>query len=102
MSILLERCGENEGQISMGIMPLLLLPMKQHASRIIKPKLKRGSVAPCRELWTTVTLLRKSESKTKQNITKPKTSSPVHDGMKPGFNVHFCLESQKSNKCQAF
>lgn len=98
MSILLEKCEENEGQISMGMMPLLPLPMKQHASRIIKPKSKSGSVASGRELWTTVTLLRKSESKPKQNITKPKTSSPVHDGMKPGFNVHFCLESQKSNK----
>lgn len=25
----------------------------------------------------------------------------MHDGMKPGISMLFCLESQKSNKCQA-
>lgn len=26
----------------------------------------------------------------------------MHDGMKPGFGVLFCLESQKSTECEAF
>lgn len=79
---------------------LLLLPMKQHATQMRKHMSKCSFVASGKEQWTTVMLLRKSERKLKQNKTK--TSSPVHDGMKPAFNVLFCLESQKSNKCQAF
>lgn len=42
---------------------LLLLPIKQHASQLRKPKPKSSSVAPGRELCTTVKLLRKSERK---------------------------------------
>jgi len=66
---------------------LLLLPMKQHLSQIRKPKSVNSSVAPDTELWNTVMILRKCERK-----PNPKTSSSVHDGMKSGFNVLFCLE----------
>lgn len=42
---------------------LLLLPIKQHASQLRKPKSKSSSVAPGRELCMTVKLLRKGERK---------------------------------------
>lgn len=53
---------------------LLLIPMKQHASQIRKPKSESRSVAPGRRIWTTVMLLRKSERKPKPNPTQNKQS----------------------------
>lgn len=42
----------------------------------------------------------KKKEKEKQN-TKPKPRSSVHDRMKASISMLFCLEFQKSNKCQA-
>lgn len=68
-----------------------------------KTKSKNSSVASGRNIYIEryrLWLFYEEKVKEKQN-TKPKPRSSVHDGMKASISMFFCLESQKSNKCQA-
>lgn len=109
MSILLGRYGEDDGQTSHLAIPTTHETTCHSEKRKSKKIVLRPQVEKYIDIQKDIQIYRKiyrlwlfykEKVKERQN-TKPTPRSPVYDGMKAGISMLFCLESQKSNKCQA-